>query len=122
MIIEGWQVNNFLTLFILVMILAFQSRGSRVKTSRMFTYIIITTIVLVVADTFARIGENRGGSYILMAFFGNLIMFLVDPLIILFSVIYIYIIRAIYTIIKEIIQNLFYIIIIIIYSKEIYSI
>ena len=89
MIIEGWQVNNFLTLFILVMILAFQRRGSRVKTSRMFTYIIITTIVLVVADTFARIGENRGGSFILMAFFGNLIMFLVDPLIILFSVIYI---------------------------------
>ncbi|WP_026519523.1 GGDEF domain-containing protein [Butyrivibrio sp. FCS006] len=89
MIIEGWQVNNFLTLFILVMILAFQRRGSRVKTSRMFTYVIITTIVLVVADTFARIGENRGGSYILMAFFGNLIMFLLDPLIILFSVIYI---------------------------------
>ena len=89
MIIEGWQVNNFLTLFILVMILVFQKRGSRVKTSRMFTYVIITTIVLVVADTFARIGENRGGSYILMAFFGNLIMFLLDPLIILFSVIYI---------------------------------
>ena len=89
MIIEGWQVNNFLTLFILVMILVFQKRGSRVKTSRMFTYVIITTIVLVVADTFARIGENRGGSYILMAFFGNLIMLLVDPLLILFSVIYI---------------------------------
>jgi diguanylate cyclase (GGDEF)-like protein len=89
MIIEGWQVNNFLTLFILVLILVFQKRGSRVKTARMFTYVIICTIVLVVADTFARIGENRGGSFILMAFFSNLVMFLADPLIILFSVIYI---------------------------------
>ena len=89
MAIEGWQVNNFFTVFILVMILAFQRRGSRIKTGRMFSYVIICTLVLVVADTFARIGENRGGSYIIMAFLGNLVMFIADPLIVLFSVIYI---------------------------------
>ena len=89
MTIEGWQVNNFFTAFIIVMILAFQRRGTRVKTGRMFTYMLICTLVLVVADTFARIGENRGGSYIIMAFLGNLAMFLGDPLIVLFSVIYI---------------------------------
>ena len=83
------MVNNFFTLFILVMILAFQKRGTRVKTGRMFTYIIICTMVLVVADTFSRIGENRGGSYIILAFLGNLAMYLADPLIVLFSVIYI---------------------------------
>ena len=89
MVIEGWQVNNFFTVFILVMILAFQRRGTRVKTGRMYTYMIICTMVLVIADTFARIGENRGGSFIIMAFLGNLAMFLADPLIVLFSVIYI---------------------------------
>ncbi|MBQ7658737.1 MAG: GGDEF domain-containing protein [Butyrivibrio sp.] len=55
----------------------------------MFTYILICTLVLVVADTFARIGENRGGTYIIIAFLGNLAMFLADPLVVLFSVIYI---------------------------------
>jgi diguanylate cyclase (GGDEF)-like protein len=89
MVIEGWQVNNFFTVFILVMILAFQRRGTRVKTGKMYTYMIICTMVLVIADTFARIGENRGGSFIIMAFLGNLAMFLADPLIVLFSVIYI---------------------------------
>ncbi len=89
MVIEGWQVNNFFTVFILVMILAFQRRGTTVKTGKMYTYMIICTMVLVIADTFARIGENRGGSFIIMAFLGNLAMFLADPLIVLFSVIYI---------------------------------
>ena len=89
MAIEGWQVNNFFTVFILVMILVFEKRGTRVKTGRMFVYIIICMLVLVIADSFARIGENRGGSFIILGFLGNLVMFLADPLIVLFSVIYI---------------------------------
>ena len=89
MAIEGWQVNNFFTVFILVMILVFVKRGTRVKTGRMFVYIIICLLVLVIADSFARIGENRGGSFIILGFLGNLVMFLADPLIVLFSVIYI---------------------------------
>ena len=89
MVIEGWQVSNFFTLLLIVIILLFHRRSTRVKTGRMFTYILICTFVLVVADTFARIGENRGGTYIIIAFLGNLAMFLADPLIVLFSVIYI---------------------------------
>ena len=89
MVIEGWQVSNFFTLLLIVIILLFHRRSTRVKTGRMYTYILICTLVLVVADTFARIGENRGGTYIIIAFLGNLAMFLADPLIVLFSVIYI---------------------------------
>lgn len=89
MVIEGWQVNNFFTLFLIILMLLFHRRSTRVKTGRMFTYILICTLVLVVADTFARIGENRGGTYIIIAFLGNLAMFLADPLVVLFSVIYI---------------------------------
>ena len=87
--IEGWQVSNFLTVFILVLLYIFSRRGSRVKTGRMFNNILLTALALTVADTLARIGENRGGSFILVAYLGDLVMFLLDPLVILFSVIYI---------------------------------
>ena len=65
MIIEGWMVCNFFTAFLIVLMLVFQRRGSRVKTGRMFTYILVCTLVLVLADTFSRIGENRGGSFVM---------------------------------------------------------
>ena len=65
--IEGWIVQNFYASFMLIMLLIFQTRTTKLKTGRMYSNILICTLVLILSETIGRFFEIQGGKYLIFA-------------------------------------------------------
>lgn len=87
--VPAWLVLNIVISLLLLLLIVFKSKGSRLKMGRMYSNILICTLVLVFSDTMARVGEASGGRLLLVGYMGNFLMFLLDPVDIMFSVSYI---------------------------------
>ena len=87
--VESWSVLNFFTSLILILLLMFPSRASRIKMGRMYTNILTCTLVLNLSEVVGRIGEVNGGKLLFLAKVGYLSMFLLDPIDILFAIGYV---------------------------------
>lgn len=86
--VPGWVVLNFFTTFLLILLLIFQNKTSRLQSGRKYSAILICTIVLVAAESMGRIGE----AYDLvekLGEFGYYLIFVLDPIDILFAVSYV---------------------------------
>lgn len=86
--VEGWIILNFFTTFLLVLLLIFQSATSRLQQGRKYSLILICTLVLLLSETLGHIGESYPDKYIMLARIGYFMIFLLDPVDILFAVYY----------------------------------
>ena len=77
--VDAWVVLNFFTGFLLVLLLIFQNRTSRLLNGRKFSRILIMTIALLVAETVGKIGEIYPEKLLFLAKAGYLFIFMVDP-------------------------------------------
>ncbi|MBQ7147400.1 MAG: GGDEF domain-containing protein [Pseudobutyrivibrio sp.] len=86
--VPGWVILNFFTSFLLILLLLFQNKTSRLQSGRKYSAILICTLVLLISETVGRIGENNPVSFLFLARFGYFMIFLLDPVDILFAVSY----------------------------------
>ena len=86
---RSWIVLNFMVTFMLILLLIFRSRSSRLKMGKPYSKILVCTLVLVMMDTIARVGEPTYLNSQFLVHFGNLGVFLLDPFDILFSIEYV---------------------------------
>ncbi len=89
MIIEGWVVLNFFCGLLLVLLLLFQSSTSSIKTGKKYSALLFMTLGLLCAETLGRIGETHPDNLLFLARFGYFLIFLLDPVNILFALTYI---------------------------------
>ena len=89
MVIESWVVLNFYTGLMLVLLLFFQSDTSRIQSSRRYSALIVMTLILLCAETIGKIGETHPDNFLFLAQIGYFIIYLFDPLDILFALRYI---------------------------------
>ncbi len=87
--LDGWVVLNFNTSFLLILLLVFQVRTSRMAAGRKYSAILVLTLVLMLSESIGRIGETYPERYLVLAYLGYFIIFLFDPLDILFAVNYV---------------------------------
>ncbi|MBQ1682461.1 MAG: GGDEF domain-containing protein [Agathobacter sp.] len=87
--LDGWVVLNFFTAFLLILLLIFQNKTSRLKSGRKYCSILIMTLILIFAETIGRIGEMYPDHWLFLARIGYLIIFLFDPVDILFTLSYV---------------------------------
>ena len=88
MVIESWIVLNFYTGLILVLLLIFQSSTSKIQASRRYSALLVMTLVLLCAETVGKIGETHPDNFLFLAKIGYLIIYLFDPVDILFALQY----------------------------------
>ena len=86
---EGWLVQNFYTSFMLVVLLFFQKRTSRLRAGQMYSNMLGCTLVLIISETIGRFCEVQGGNYLILAEIGYAVMFFLDPVDIMFAISYI---------------------------------
>ncbi len=87
---EGWVIlNSFTLLVLIVLLIMFSKRGIKLKMGRMYTNILICSIALILADSIARIGDGQGGVLTILSYFGNLVLYLFDPTLVLYAVGYV---------------------------------
>ena len=88
--LEGWAILNLITSIVLIVLLIlFIKREIRLKMGRMYTSILICTFGLIIADTISRIGDGRSGILTILSYIGNLLLYLADPVLILYAVGYV---------------------------------
>ncbi len=87
--VPGWIILNFFTAFLLVLLLVFQNKTSRLQTGKKYSAILIGTLILLIAETIGRIGETYPENYLILAKVGYYVIFLLDPVDILFAINYI---------------------------------
>lgn len=87
--IPSWAILNFFTFFLLILLLIFQNNTSRLQTGRKYSAILICTLILLFSETIGRIGENNADKLVYLAYFGYYVIFLLDPVDILFALSYI---------------------------------
>lgn len=87
--LEGWLVLNFYTLFLITLLLIFQSKGSKMIRGRKYSAILILTLILLISESLGRVGEAYPDRYLILAEVGYFVIFALDPLDILFAVNYI---------------------------------
>ena len=87
---EGWVIlNSFTLLVLIVLLIMFSKRGIKLKMGRMYTNILDCSMTLILADSVARIGDGRGGVLTILSYFGNLLLYLFDPTLVLYAVGYV---------------------------------
>ena len=86
--LESWVVLNFFTTFLLALLLIFQNQTSRLMKGRKYSAILICTLILIISETIGHIGETHPDNYLFLAQIGYLVIFLLDPVDILFAVYY----------------------------------
>ncbi|MCR4831303.1 MAG: GGDEF domain-containing protein [Pseudobutyrivibrio sp.] len=86
--VESWVILNFFTTILLVLLLVFQNNTSRLQKGRKYSAILICTIILLICETIGRIGELHPDRYLFLAQTGYFLIFLLDPVDILFAVYY----------------------------------
>ncbi len=89
MVLEGWVVLNFFSGLLLVLLLIFQNSTSSIKTGRRYSALLIMTLVLLGAETIGRFGETHPDHFLFLARAGYFLIFLLDPIDILFALTYI---------------------------------
>ena len=87
--VDGWIVQNFYTSFMLVLLLFFQNRTSRLRAGKMYSNMLACTLILIISETIGRFAELQGGSYLIISEIGYAVMFFLDPVDILYAVSYI---------------------------------
>ncbi|MBR5636997.1 MAG: GGDEF domain-containing protein [Pseudobutyrivibrio sp.] len=87
--VPGWVVLNFYTSFILILLLVFQNKTSWLQSGRKYSAILVCTLVLLICETVGRIGEHNPDRLLLLARIFYYLIFLLDPVDILFAVSYI---------------------------------
>ncbi len=89
MVVEGWIVLNFFSGLLLFLLLYFQSSTSRIQSGRKYSALLAMTLVLLCAETVGKFGETHPDNFIFLAHIGYFIIFLLDPVDILFAITYI---------------------------------
>lgn len=89
MVVEGWVVLNFFCGLLLVLLLMFQRGTSRITSGRRYSALLIMTLVLLASETVGRIGEANPDNLMFLAKIGYFMIFLLDPVDILFALTYI---------------------------------
>ena len=87
--VPGWVILNFFTSFLLILLLIFQNKTSRLQKGKSYSAILICTLVLLFSESVGRVGENNPDSLLILARVGYFIIFILDPVDILFAVNYI---------------------------------
>ncbi|MCR4566865.1 MAG: diguanylate cyclase [Pseudobutyrivibrio sp.] len=87
--VESWVILNFFTSFLLILLLIFQSNTSRLQKGRKYSAILVCTLILLASESIGRIGEVHGGELLILARIGYYLIFLLDPVDILFAINYI---------------------------------
>ena len=87
--VPGWVILNFFTSVLLILLLIFQNQTSRLQSGRKYSAILICTLVLLVSETVGRFGEYHPDNFLFLARIGYLLIFLLDPVDILFAVSYV---------------------------------
>lgn len=87
--VPGWVILNFFTSFLLILLLIFQNKTSRLQSGRKYSAILVCTLILLFSETIGRIGESYSEKYLILARLGYYMIFLLDPVDILFAVSYI---------------------------------
>ncbi|SDI18837.1 diguanylate cyclase (GGDEF) domain-containing protein [Pseudobutyrivibrio sp. 49] len=87
--VPGWVILNFFTSFLLILLLIFQNKTSRLQKGKSYSAILICTLVLLFSESIGRVGENNPDSLLILARVGYFIIFILDPVDILFAVNYI---------------------------------
>lgn len=86
--VASWITLNFFTSFLLVLLLIFQNKSSRLQKGRKYSAILKCTLVLLLSESIGRIGETYPNDFLIFAQIGYFIIFLLDPVDILFAVYY----------------------------------
>ncbi len=89
MIVEGWIVLNFFTGLLLFLLLYFQQSTSSIQTGRRYSALLFMTLMLLCAETIGRFGETHPANFEFLGHIGYFIIFLLDPVDILFAMTYI---------------------------------
>ncbi len=89
MIIEGWLVLNFFCILLLSLLLYFQSSTSSIQTGRRYSALLVMTLILFVAETIGHVGETHPDNLLILAKVGYFVIYLLDPVDILFALTYI---------------------------------
>lgn len=87
--VPSWAILNFFTFFLLILLLIFQNKTSRLQKGRKYSAILICTLILLFSESVGRIGENNPDNLLFLAYFGYFMIFLLDPVDILFALSYI---------------------------------
>ncbi|MCR5416909.1 MAG: GGDEF domain-containing protein [Pseudobutyrivibrio sp.] len=87
--LPAWVVLNLFTIFLLVLLLVFQKNTSRLQRGKRYSAILVCTLVLIIAESIGRIGETYPDKYIVLAHIGYYLIFLLDPLDVLYALNYI---------------------------------
>ncbi len=87
--LDSWVVINFFTGLLLVLLIQFQSGTSRVQSGRKYSSLLVMTLFLLCAETIGKVGEVHAGNYIILAKIGYFLIYLLDPVDILFALQYI---------------------------------
>ena len=87
--IPSWVVLNFFTSFLLILLLMFQNKTSRLQKGRKYSAILTCTLILLISETIGRVGENNPDNLLFLARIGYFLIFILDPVDILFAVNYV---------------------------------
>ena len=86
--VESWVILNFFTSFLLILLLIFQNQISRLQKGRKYSAILVCTLILLLSETIGRIGEIYPNKYLFLGYIGYFLIFLLDPLDILYAMYY----------------------------------
>ena len=87
--VPSWAILNFFTFFLLILLLIFQNNTSRLQTGRKYSAILICTLILLFSESIGRLGESHSDNLLYLAYIGYYLIFLLDPVDILFAISYI---------------------------------
>ncbi len=87
--IDSWVILNFYTGLMLVLLIIFQSSTSKIQASRRYSALLIMTLILLCAESIGKIGETHPDNLLFLARIGYFIIYLLDPVDILFALRYI---------------------------------
>ena len=87
--VPGWAILNFFAAFLLILLLIFQNKTSRLQKGKKYSAILTCTLFLIISETVGHIGEDNPDTLLILAKFGYLMIFLFDPVDILFAVSYV---------------------------------
>ena len=86
--VASWVTLNFFTSFLLILLLIFQNKSSRLQKGRKYSAILKCTLILLISESIGRIGETYPDHLLFLAQIGYWVIFLLDPMDILFAIYY----------------------------------
>ena len=68
--IPSWLVLNFFTSFLLILLLVFQNKTSRLQKGRKYSAILTCTLILLISESIGRVGEYNPDNLLFLARIG----------------------------------------------------